>query len=188
MTDIKINITKVSGSASGYSLQPSVSLSSFTNLRYAWDNSFCIAVPKVEPFNFPAGTSNPSKVDYTKLADLDTAKASSLDLVATKRYTEETRGITVGGATVSTDRDSQSMVTGALNFTQLNPGEVINFKSDSGWVELNAAQMETIANAVAIHVQACFAREGVVSGLISSATTHEELQAAITQIDTGWPV
>lgn len=81
---------------------------------------------------------------------------------AAKRYVVETGGIVFNGMSIMTDRQSQSLITGAYNYVDANPDVMVQFKTASGFVELTAAQVRDVANAVATHVQASFAAEGAV--------------------------
>lgn len=94
---------------------------------------------------------------------------------ATKRYAVETGGIVLNGMSIMTDRASQALITGAYNYVTANPDVAVQFKTSGGsFVELTAAQMTAVANAVAAHVQASFAAEGevdrqTVAGAITKA-------------------
>ncbi|NEI71316.1 DUF4376 domain-containing protein [Rhizobium lusitanum] len=98
---------------------------------------------------------------------------------ASKRYAVETGGIVINGMSVMTDRGSQSLITGAYNYVQANPEVTVKFKTAAGFVELTAAQMTAIANAVGAHVQAAFAAEGEVNSRIvaGTITTTAEIDA-----------
>ena len=98
---------------------------------------------------------------------------------AIKRYAVETGGIVIDGMRVMTDRQSQSLITGAYNYVQANPDVTVKFKTAAGFVELTAAQMTAIANAVGAHVQASFAAEGEVDKQIiaGTITTAAEIDA-----------
>ncbi|MBB3381812.1 MULTISPECIES: DUF4376 domain-containing protein [unclassified Rhizobium] len=92
---------------------------------------------------------------------------------ASKRYAVETGGIVLNGMRVMTDRASQSLITGAYNYVQANPDVLVKFKTSAGFIELTAAQMTTIANAVGAHVQAAFAAESdvnvqIIDGMITT--------------------
>jgi hypothetical protein len=112
--------------------------------------------------------------------------APTVDLVAyaaAKRFDVETGGITVNGASIATDRDSQNMINGGYNYAQANPDKPIQFKAVSGWVELDHDTMVAIANAVGNHVQACFALESSVDKEIAAGTIK-----TTTEIDAkDWP-
>jgi hypothetical protein len=100
-----------------------------------------------------------------------------------RRYMVETGGIVIDGSSISTDRVSQSLITGAYNYVQANPKITIHFKTAAGFVELTAAQMTTIANAVGAHVQAAFTTESAVVLAIMDGTirTFADIDAA------SWP-
>ncbi len=102
---------------------------------------------------------------------------------ASKRYAVETGGIIVNDMHVATDRASQSMITGAYNYAQANPGVMVQFKTAAGFLELTATQMTAIADAVGSHVQAAFATESSVAAAIQAGTisTFAEIDAA------SWP-
>ncbi|MFB2562419.1 DUF4376 domain-containing protein [Rhizobium sp. IMFF44] len=102
---------------------------------------------------------------------------------ASKRYAVETGGIVLNGMRVMTDRASQSLITGAYNYVQANPEIAVKFKTSGGFVELTAAQMTAIANAVGAHVQAAFAAEGEINQQIIAGTI-----TTLAEIDAfGWP-
>ena len=62
---------------------------------------------------------------------------------------------------------------------QLNPSAIINFKSSTGYVQIDAATMISIGTALFNHVQACHTRE---------MELIEELEDDInTDITIGWP-
>ncbi len=102
---------------------------------------------------------------------------------ADKRYAVETGGIVINGMAIMTDRQSQSLITGAYSYVKENPDITVRFKTMTGFVELTAPQMANIANTVAAHVQANFATEAVVAAEINAGTTttFEGIDAA------AWP-
>jgi len=115
---------------------------------------------------------------------------ASVDLyayAASKRYSVETSGIVINDMRVMTDRASQSLITGAYNYVQANPGVTVKFKTAAGFVELTALQMTAIANAVGAHVQASFAAESEVNGRIISGaiTTKAEIDSFAWPSDAG---
>ncbi len=97
---------------------------------------------------------------------------------ATARWRKETGGITVdlgGGVSVpvATDDRSKLMIMGAAQSAAQDANYTTPWKTTTGeFVTLNAAQIETIASAVAAHVQSCFATEDqVVAGIDASPAT-----------------
>lgn len=120
-----------------------------------------------------------------KAALFETFKTKKKDDVTAKRYSVETSGVALGPTSIATDERSQGKINGALNLVQLNPSTIIKFKSDSGWVSLDAANMTAIAAAVGTHVQDCFANEEALHTAIDAASNDNELDAI--DINTGWP-
>lgn len=112
---------------------------------------------------------------------VDQYSKAQLSAYATfKRYAVETGGITVEAMPISTDRQSQAMINGAYNLVQLAPASSLQFKTDSGFVALNATQIIALATAVAVHVQKCFSAEASASAAIAAGTmtTPAEIDAA----------
>lgn len=108
------------------------------------------------------------------------SRSQLLAYAALARWRKETGGINLAGQPIATDRESQSLISGAFALVQQQPETVIRFKTPSGFVTLDAAQMSAIAIAVAQHVQACFAIEADIAGDIASGeiTTTAEIDAA----------
>jgi len=76
-----------------------------------------------------------------------------------RAYELEIEGMELNGVQLSTGRDDQAMLSGAVNFLTLNPNATIDWQaSDGSFVTLNKAQVEGIASAVGTHVQAHFTR------------------------------
>lgn len=122
-------------------------------------------------------------VENIPLAELKTTKLAEL---AALRYQHETGGITLAGATIKTDRESQALINGAYAYAQLNPSVLIDWKAESGWVQIDAQAITAIAGAVAAHVQACFSNEKALATAIASAETVEILDAI--SLNSGWQV
>lgn len=120
---------------------------------------------------------------------LEEIKTTLSGMVAGKRYSVETGGIEFGGKKIITDRDSQYMISGAVNAVNLDPTRVIKFKTGEGFVELDSSAIVALATAVANHVQDCFSREADLVAAINSATTFAELKTIHSEeINKGWPV
>lgn len=118
--------------------------------------------------------------------DLEAQRAERLAELAAIRYRHETAGVSVAGAPVRTDRQSQALVTGAYCTALLNPSAQIDWKgADGNWSRLDAATMTAIAATVSAHVQACFSRECALAELIGAAQTWAELAAI--DLESGWP-
>ena len=93
--------------------------------------------------------------------------------LAWARYGAERRG--VNG--IRTDRESQSMITGAALKAMQDDTYSCRWKTEAGFVELTAPQILAIADAVRAHVQSCFDREAELLALVEAATTPEEVES-----------
>jgi hypothetical protein len=113
------------------------------------------------------------------------AKAEKLTGLADLRWRKETGGVSLFGAAISTDRESQAMISGALGLVGANPAAVIDWKTASGWVQLDEPTVRAIALAVGSHVQACFSHERQLSEAIAAAADFDALD--LVDIAAGWP-
>lgn len=117
------------------------------------------------------------------------------DLVTQKRWAVETGGLTLpGGVQVATALDDQNRITTVVANARLAGLDSVKFKAASGWVTLSLAEVEAIAAAIAMHVQACFAAECAhheAIDALANAHAHDDeaLQTALNAYDTsqGWP-
>lgn len=91
-------------------------------------------------------------------------------------------GITLNGIRIQTDDVSQQRITGAALAAFLDPNLIVNWKTDAGFVQLTAAQIIGIAQAVRAHVQACFDREAELLDQVAAAEVPEAID-----LSQGWP-
>ncbi len=129
--------------------------------------------------------------DGTRCVPASQAPRSAEQLAAyaaARRYAIETGGITLpNGSQISTDRDSQALITGAWNYVQNSGATSVSFKTVSGFVTMDTATLKTVALAVGDHVQKCFAAEGSIDAGIAAETitTMAEVDAAFVAIRQG---
>ena len=81
-----------------------------------------------------------------------------------------------GADGIRTDRESQSMITGAALKAMQDETYSCRWKTEAGFVELAAPQILAIADTVRAHVQSCFDREAELLELVDAATTPQELE------------
>lgn len=103
------------------------------------------------------------------------------EAVADRRYGAETGGTTVNGLPLDTGRDSQALITGAALAAMLDSDYTVRWKTQSGFVELDAEQIIAVASAVRAHVQACFDREAELLAELDADTFTPEM------LEEGWP-
>lgn len=111
---------------------------------------------------------------------LESAKANKLAEIAAWRYARETAGVKVNGATISLDRQSQAQLSGA--YTAIKNGLLtsVDWKAADGvWVTLTAAQMESLMQTAAKHIQACFDAEKALAQKVAAAQTIEDVDAVV---------
>lgn len=118
------------------------------------------------------------------------------DAITAKRWQIETGGITLpSGVRIATGIDDQNRITSVLANAQHAGVETVNFKAASGWVTVTVQELQMIAAAIAVHVQACFDAERVhhetIDAIVASnADDAAGLQSALSAYDVsvGWPV
>lgn len=101
--------------------------------------------------------------------------------IADRRFQAETGGAVVEGLAVNTERDSQSLLTGAAFAASLDPDYRIKWKTASGFAELTGEQVIALATAVRAHVQACFNREAELQAAVADGSITAEM------LEQGWP-
>lgn len=100
---------------------------------------------------------------------------------STKRWEAETGGILLDGISIATDDRSKVMISGARVAAQSNPDFTTEWKTESGFVTLDADTIITISDAVLQHVSDCFAREATIQTMIDNGDV-----TTVEQIDTLW--
>lgn len=133
----------------------------------------------IQQWNIVAKFATQAEADAAIAQEAIDNKAKALSLLSAKRYTEETKGITFNGFTVATDRESQSMLMGAYTAVQLDLNRIINWKTDTGFVQLTKNEIELLSTAVVDHIQSCFDNERALAIAIESDVD--------TDISVGWP-
>ena len=81
----------------------------------------------------------------------------------------------MNGMTIPTDRESQSLITGAALQAIIDNNYVCNWKTKNGFIPLDAPTILKIAKIVREHVQNCFDKEKSLIEKINNATTIEEV-------------
>lgn len=105
------------------------------------------------------------------------ALATKLAALADFRWQKEIGGIVINGMIIETTDRSKTLVTGALMLAQSNPAATFQFKTtDNQYVEVDAAGMVAIYQAIGAHVQSCFAKEQVVAAQIAALATWQEIE------------
>lgn len=133
------------------------------------------AAQNVQRQQIPVGTTGARTVEP---ATLETLKRDKLAALAAWRYDREIGGITVAGARIDTDRQSQATITGTLVAMRENLTAAVDWKTaDGAFVTLTLPQIAAVAAAVVAHVQACFTAEALLAAEINAAETAEALAA-----------
>ena len=102
-------------------------------------------------------------------------------LIAARRYIAETSGTVIAGMPIDTDDRSKLLINGAAMRADRNADYVLRWKTSEGFVDLTAAQVLAVADAVSEHVQLCFDREDVLLGAVADAAITADM------LEEGWP-
>lgn len=116
---------------------------------------------------------------------LDELKADLAAAATAERWERETGSIVIGGMQVGTNLDDQNRLSGVLSAIQLGGLESVDFKAQSGWVQLTAPELQGIALAISTHVQACFTAERAHHEAIEQLQTQADVDAY--DVMAGWP-
>lgn len=134
-------------------------------------------------------TRTPTQRQMTEVElqqEFDAAKASLKTEATDARWRREVGGITLpGGIAIATSTADQNRITTVIANAQLAGVTSVDFKAASGWVTLTLAEVQGIAAAIALHVQACFSAERAHHEAIEALTSIEALQAY--DVTAGWP-
>lgn len=114
--------------------------------------------------------------ELSPLSDLEKAKIKKRNEMAEKRWEEEVGGITFGGNMISTDRNSQAMLTAAYVKASFDPNFIVNWKCCGGFIQLDADSIIAIGDVVTSHVESAFSKEALKNVEIDNATTLEEIE------------
>jgi hypothetical protein len=122
------------------------------------------------------------------LPDIEVFKEHTKNKVATKRWQQEIGGITINNVGYATDRESQTKYTAVhVAISQADPNTwSINWKTNEGFVNLNAQEMMAVIYLVLGHVESCFNKESEFVTTIDSCTTVNEVMTI--DIENGWPL
>ena len=102
-------------------------------------------------------------------------------LIAARRWLAETSGTTFGGMPIDTYDRSKLLINGAALRADRSADYVLRWKTSGGFVDLTAAQVLAIADAVSEHVQLCFDREDALLGAVADGSINAEM------LEEGWP-
>ena len=101
------------------------------------------------------------------------------------RWAKETGGLTLtNGITVGTRTEDQNRITTVIANAQLAGVETVDFKAASGWVTLQLSEVQALAAAIALHVQACFSAERMHHEAIAEL---DDAELDSYDATTGWP-
>lgn len=101
------------------------------------------------------------------------------------RWSHETGGLTLGGVRVATALQDQNRIASVLAAMQVAQVDGVDFKAETGWVYLTAAELQGIAAAVTAHVQACFSAERAHHEAIDALP--DPSAALAYDVTEGWP-
>lgn len=125
-------------------------------------------------------TNNPELIsDY--VIDLEEEKQNLKEKITEERYRRETGGMKFNGVPISTSHDAQAKMTGVAFQAYIDNTLIVTWKTDIGPIQLDAATIIAIAQAVRVHVQSCYDREFVLHAAVDDGTYTEDM------LQTGWP-
>lgn len=129
---------------------------------------------------------------YKPLAEL---QEKLLAKIAERRWQHETGGVVINGMPVDTSDRSKTLIVGKYRKAEKSaPGATFTWKTNAGPVQITAATMIAIGDAIEDFIQDCFDREAVLIPAANALTEPADVVAAITAPSTslvnwtaGWP-
>lgn len=125
------------------------------------------------------------KFDFSQMITIEQKQSEKVSKVkqhiADRRYNEETRGITVAGFFLNTERDSQALLTGAALEAFMDDTYTCRWKTSEGFIELDAPSLIAMSRAMRQHVQACFNREADLLDALENGSFTSDM------LEVGWP-
>ncbi|MDG2524654.1 DUF4376 domain-containing protein [Stenotrophomonas sp. HITSZ_GD] len=118
-------------------------------------------------------------------ATLQSLKDGLRAAATAQRWSHETGGIEVGGVSVATGLEDQNRISSVLAAGQLGDLAEVDFKAASGWTRLTLAEIQAIAGAISVHVQACFSAERAHHEAIDALPDIAAAEAY--DVTSGWP-
>jgi hypothetical protein len=100
------------------------------------------------------------------------------------RWRRSEMGITFGGNLIHTSDISQAKIHAAITVLDKGWLSQVNWKTADGWVQVDAATMGMIGQAVAQYVQACYDAE---QALVSAINAGDVMTRAGIESWAGWP-
>ena len=119
---------------------------------------------------------------WRRFSELNSPLAEPTDLAAyaaNARWEKEAAGITFNGMPVMTDDRSKMMIMGARVKASDDPDFTTQWKTEAGFVTLDAAALIAVSDAVLQHVDQCFGLEAQAMAGIDdgSITTTAQIDA-----------
>lgn len=117
------------------------------------------------------------------------AKVVFKQQIAETRYQKEIGGIVVGDQPVSTNRDEMPIWQGMLLDISMRPGQTATYEYKPRGGEnttLTPQQVGRVYECFAWYVQACFATERALCGMLDAGASIEAVEAALQNANT-WP-
>ena len=108
--------------------------------------------------------------------EVDGERSAKLDEIAAARYEAEIAGVSYNDGLVRTDRQTQSMITGAALKAMRDDTYSCRWKTAEGFVTLDAQAILSVADVIRDHVQSCFDREAELAQQVKEATTRKQVR------------
>lgn len=116
------------------------------------------------------------------------AKDRLIEAATSKRWDVMTGGMTLSEMQIGTSIDDQNRITSVVanaELVGLTDESLVDFKANSGWVQISVGQIKTIAGAIGQFVQACYTAERSHHEAIALLASPAEISAY--DVNAGWP-
>lgn len=178
---LKINRTTATlGTAKRFTY--AIDMTLVNNIQYSDDGTYCVA----ESDEFILGTTIATEADILGLNSLEDNQTDVVSLVTEHRRTLENAGVVHNGNTWDTDYKAQLTVFQTLAAMETGAIVTLDWKTQTGWINVNAVTLSAAYAAGLVYVQGLFATEKAKTDAILATSTPEELVVEKANITTGW--
>ena len=126
---------------------------------------------------------------------LEEVRAAALETLRHRKWQAKDAGITVNGMAIDTDDRGQATISGAVLNVIRNPAfraqwktSAVDASGKSVWIEIGAAEINALADAMTAYTEACFTAEAAKQEQLTNLDSAEAIAAWLEEeLDQGWP-
>jgi len=119
--------------------------------------------------------------------DFEQAKNIVKDKITEIRFEHESSNIIYNGINISTDRESQSMLTSTYVLMLQDNNRVIRWKCGQEWIDLDFATINSLIQVISTYVEDCFNNEETLYNEVINIADNDWASLININLNSGWP-